>query len=73
MITSSNNLTFDPGERIQNIEIGIVGETFYEDAETFTIKLSNQSSNATIADVAKMTGVTVSIPNDDDPPSIHYF
>ena len=67
VITSPNTLTFAANDVVEYIDIGIVGDIYYENAETFTVALSNASSGVTIATAAS-TGVTVTIPNDDSPP-----
>ncbi|MDQ1592641.1 MAG: hypothetical protein QOG71_3268 [Pyrinomonadaceae bacterium] len=43
-------LTFDPGQTSKNVSVTINADALAEGAETFTVNLSNPSSNATIAD-----------------------
>ncbi len=59
----SGRLTFTPGVRSQIIRIPIVGNTIVEADESFFIRLSNPSSNATIN---RNQGV-INILNDDNP------
>ncbi|NEQ23451.1 MAG: hypothetical protein F6K28_30715, partial [Microcoleus sp. SIO2G3] len=46
---TSNTLSFAPGETSKTISVPIVGNTFAEGSESFTLNLSN-ASNATISD-----------------------
>jgi hypothetical protein len=43
-------LTFDPGQTSKNVSVTVNADALAEGAETFTVNLSNPSSNATIAD-----------------------
>ena len=63
VITSPARLTFLAQDQLEYIEIGIVGDIFYENNETFDVALSN-AFNATIASAAA-TGVSLTI-NDND-------
>jgi hypothetical protein len=47
--TTSGTLTFNPGETEQTITVEVIGDSTPENDETFFVKLSNPSSNATIA------------------------
>ncbi|MDT5295109.1 MAG: hypothetical protein QOJ76_1989, partial [Acidobacteriota bacterium] len=58
-------LIISPGEAVKTFPVRIIGDTLFEDDESFTIDLSNPS-NATIAD-AQATGV---IRNDDPLPAV---
>ena len=68
VITSPAKLTFDAQDSEEFIEISIVGDIYFEDNETLTVKLSD-ATNASIANTAS-TGVSLTINNDDDPPVI---
>ena len=59
---SSGTLTFSPGEQVQTVAVGVLGDTDIEADETFTVGLFN-AANATISD-ASGTGTIV---NDDNP------
>ncbi|MGD2179618.1 DUF4347 domain-containing protein [Lusitaniella coriacea] len=60
-------LTFVPGGNLtQTIRIAITGDTDVEENETFFVNLSNESSNATIADTQ---GVGTILNNDSTPPT----
>jgi Calx-beta domain/RTX calcium-binding nonapeptide repeat (4 copies) len=58
--SASGKLTFAPGQKSKTVDVAVVGETAYEQDETFTVTLSNPV-NATIADGA----ATGTIQNDD--------
>jgi large repetitive protein len=64
--TTSETVTFDPGEVLQTITVAVVGETMLEDDETFVVNLSD-ATNATIAGDGQATGT---ITNDDAQPEI---
>ena len=66
--SATGKLTFSPGQNSKTIDVAVVGETTYEQHETFTVTLSNPV-NATIADGS----ATGTITNDDVAPrSGHY-
>ncbi|MBH8561146.1 VCBS repeat-containing protein [Nostoc sp. CENA67] len=46
---TTGTLTFNPGVTTQTISVPIIGDTFYENNETFLVQFSN-ANNATIAD-----------------------
>ena len=68
VVTSPNTLTFDANDQLENIEISIVDDIYYEADEQFTVALSNATSGVTIGTAAS-TGVAVTIPNDDPAPA----
>jgi hypothetical protein len=57
---ASGKLTFQPGEKVKTIPVGVVGDLAIEPDETFTVTLSNASG----ATIAKATA-TGTITNDD--------
>jgi Calx-beta domain len=57
---ASDKLTFQPGEKVKPIAIGVVGDTAIEPAETFSVRISTPA-NAAIADGT----ATGTITNDD--------
>lgn len=59
--TRSGTLTFAPGQTTKTIVVPIVGDTTHEDAETFTVQLSN-GNGAVIPDLQATCTIT-----DDDP------
>ena len=67
VVTSPNTLTFNANDQLENIEISIVDDIYYEADEQFTVALSNASAGVTIGTAAS-TGVAVTIPNDDPAP-----
>lgn len=64
-VSSTGSITFEPGQISQVITIDVVGDTRFEDDETFFVNLLNPTS-ATIA-VDQAVGTIL---NDDDPPAI---
>ena len=66
VITSPARLTFTAQDQIEYIEVGIVGDIFYENNETFDVALSN-AFNATIASAAA-TGISFTINDNDSAP-----
>ncbi|WP_310461073.1 Calx-beta domain-containing protein [Sphaerotilus sp.] len=48
--TAVGTLTFAPGETSKSITVPILNDAVYEGSETFTVNLSNPSSNAVISD-----------------------
>jgi Calx-beta domain/RTX calcium-binding nonapeptide repeat (4 copies) len=58
--SASGSVSFKPGEKSKTIDVAVVGDTTYEQDETFTITLSNPV-NATIANGS----ATGTIKNDD--------
>jgi len=63
--TNSGTLTFLPDETTQQIVVPVIGDTVYENTETFTVNLSNPT-NATISDPQGVGTIT----NDDSQPTI---
>jgi Ca2+-binding RTX toxin-like protein len=61
----AGNLTFNPGETVKTITVGVLGDTLNEVNETFQVNLSN-ASNASIFN-SQGTG---NITNDDAPPTL---
>ena len=66
VLTTSPTLIFRRGDVEEFIEISVVGDTYYEANETFSIALSNPT-RSTIATVAS-TGVSFAINNNDAAP-----
>ena len=60
--TTRRTLTFDAGELTQTFTVPVLGDLTYEPDETFTVTLSNPSSNAELGD-ATATGT---INNDEE-------
>jgi len=65
-VAATGSVTIPAGSTSATINVAITGDTSIESDETFTLNLSNLSSNATFAR-ATATGTIV---NDDFPPSI---
>jgi subtilisin-like proprotein convertase family protein len=61
---STGTLTFNPGETTKTITIDVAGDLLQESTETFTVNLSNASSNALIGDGQ---GVGSILDNDSPP------
>ena len=66
VITNPTRLTFSAQDQVEFIEIGVVGDIFYENDETLTIALEN-AFNASIA-TAALNGVSLTINNNDSAP-----
>ena len=66
VVTSPAKLTFNVQDQEEFIEINIVPDLYFEDNETFTVKLSD-ATNASIETTAS-TGVSLTIINNDAPP-----
>ena len=66
VVTSPAKLTFNVQDQEEFIEINIVPDLYFEDNETFTVKLSD-ATNASIETTA-LTGVSLTIINNDAPP-----
>lgn len=64
--STSGALTFAPGETLQNVFVGVVGDVSNEGNETFKLTLSNPVH----ATVANAIG-TATILNDDGPPTLN--
>lgn len=60
--TTSGTLTFTDGETAKTITISITDDSDYEASETFTVELSNPSSNATLG--TSTASVTIQDPED---------
>ncbi|MBF0491558.1 MAG: FG-GAP repeat protein [Deltaproteobacteria bacterium] len=65
---TSGTLTFNPDEISKTISVPILGDTLYEDDETFTLTLLSGPSNATL-DRSSATGTIL---NDDPQPSVQW-
>ncbi len=63
--TQSGLISFAPGETSKSISVDVYGDTVYEANETFSIVLSNASSNAAI----KTASASGTITNDDAQPA----
>lgn len=61
--SATGTLTFNPGETTKSVLVSVVGDTVYEQDETFTVNLTS-AGNATLA----RTSATATIKNDDPAP-----
>lgn len=66
---TSGTLTFKPGDISKLIPVSIINDSIYEPDQNFTIVLSSPSSNAIIGSLGT---ATVTIKDDDSPPSIRF-
>jgi parallel beta-helix repeat protein len=64
---ASGTLTFADGETSKNITIPVINDSTFEATESFTVTLSNPTGGATLG---SQTTATVTINDDDHPPSL---